>query len=90
MQEIKQESLTAGKTKKKSGTKNKSCIRAHAAKRVVKPNRKRMTLNAFITGVKHGQVHRKITLLHRAAFNTTAKESLSSMGYSYITSRTKK
>jgi hypothetical protein len=32
MQEIKQESLTAGKTKKKSGKKNKSCIRAHAAK----------------------------------------------------------
>jgi hypothetical protein len=35
-----------------------------------------VTLNAFITGVKNGQVHRKITLLHRAAFSTTAKESL--------------
>lgn len=35
-----------------------------------------MTLIAFITGVKNGPVHRKITLLHFDAFITTANESL--------------
>jgi hypothetical protein len=40
-----------------------------------------MNINAFITGVKNGQVQREITLLHHlVAFNTAAKESLC-MGY---------
>jgi hypothetical protein len=34
-----------------------------------------MTLNAFITGIKNGQVQRETTLL-QLAFNTATKESL--------------
>jgi len=41
---------------------------------------KSMTINAFITGVKNGQVQREITLLHLVAFNTAAKESLCTYG----------
>jgi len=48
-----------------------------------------MTINAFITGVKNGQVQREITLLHLVAFNTAAKESLCTYGY-YSTKREKK
>jgi hypothetical protein len=48
---------------------------------------KMMTLNAFITGIKNGQVQRETTLL-QLAFNTATKESLC-MGGHYSTEREK-
>jgi hypothetical protein len=46
-----------------------------------KAQQKMMTLNAFITGIKNGQVQRETTLL-QLAFNTATKESLCRGHYS--------
>jgi hypothetical protein len=51
---------------------------------------KSMTINAFITSVKNGQVQREITLLHLVAFNTAAKESLCTYGLLQHQERKKK